>query len=94
MIEREDIRKSISDQNFKYTKKNTQELEEWKFTYAKVLNCRLWYTALLKLKAYFSKQEDKIEEFFNNFDPVKRNSHMPTMNKDPSSGSLKNYRAS
>lgn len=94
MIEREDIRKSISDQNFKYTKKNTQQLEEWKFTYAKVLNCRLWYTALLKLKAYFSKQEDKIEEFFNNFDPVKRNSHMPTMNKDPSSGSLKNYRAS
>lgn len=61
MIEREDIRKSISDRNYRHMKKSTSEQEEWKFTYSEVLKCRLWYTALLKLKAHFSKQDDKIE---------------------------------
>ena len=82
MIEREDIRKSISDTNFRHTKKSTNDQEEWKFTYSSVLHCRLWYTALLKLKSHFSKQDDKINEFFNNFDPGKRNSQLPPAMKD------------
>lgn len=94
MIEREDIRKSISDQNYRFTKKIGQELQQWKFTYAKVLNCRLWYTALLKLKAYFSKQDDKIQMFFNGFDPVKRNTLMPPVSKDIANNGSNNFRAS
>lgn len=82
MIEREDIRKSISDRNYRHTKKSTSQQEEWKFTYSSVLQCRLWYTALLKLKTYFSKQDDKIDEFFHHFDPAKRNSQLPPAMKD------------
>lgn len=82
MIEREDIRKSISDRNYRHTKKITNDQEEWKFTYSSVLRCRLWYTALMKLKSYFAKQDDKVEEFFNNFDPGRRNSQLPAAMKD------------
>lgn len=37
-----------------------------------MLQCRLWYSALVKLKKHFLKQNDKITEFMTNFDPERR----------------------
>ena len=77
MIDREDIRKSITSKNYVHSKKGSEDLEEWKFTYTTALQCRIWFNALLKLKTHFSKQNNKIMEFFTNFDPAKRNSQLP-----------------
>ena len=34
-----------------------------------VLQCRLWYNALMKLKGYFKNLEHKFSDFVANFDP-------------------------
>ena len=77
MIDRESIRQSISNKNYKHNKKGSEDLEEWKFTFPTAGHCKIWFNVLLKLKSYFSKQNNAIEMFFNNFDPAKRNSQLP-----------------
>jgi hypothetical protein len=80
MMEREDIRKSINDRNYILGKKSSNDLQEWKFCFPKFETCRFWFTYLLKLKSFFSKQAAKIEEFFKNFDPNKRTSQLSSIN--------------
>jgi hypothetical protein len=64
MVDREDIRKSLSSKNYNHpVKPNSEELEEWKFIFATVMKCRLWYGSLVKLKQYFVKNQDKFDKF-------------------------------
>lgn len=78
MIDREDIRKSLSSKNYNHpVKPNREDLEEWKFIFATVMKCRLWYGSLVKLKQYFVKSQDKFDkfaEYMANFDPQIRSS--------------------
>jgi len=53
-------------------KKGNTDFDEWKFTFTTVLQCRLWFNALIKLKDYFKNLDIKFEKFVSNFD--KRNS--------------------
>jgi len=50
-------------------KKVNNETDEWKFMFTTVLQCRLWYNALMKLKEYFRKLEINFKDFVANFDP-------------------------
>ncbi len=34
-----------------------------------VLQCRLWFNALIKLKDYFKNLDNKFKDFVSNFDP-------------------------
>jgi hypothetical protein len=78
MIDREDIRKSLSSKNYNHpVKPNRDDLEEWKFIFATVMKCRLWYGSLVKLKQHFVKSQDKFDkftEYMANFDPQIRSS--------------------
>lgn len=78
MIDREDIRKSLSSKNYSHpVKPNLDDLEEWKFIFATVMKCRLWYGSLVKLKQHFVKSQDKFDkfaEYMANFDPQIRSS--------------------
>lgn len=69
MIDREDIRKSIDSQFYSMpNKKPNTETDEWKFMFTTVLQCRLWYNALMKLKDYFKNLEHKFSDFVAGFD--------------------------
>lgn len=91
MIDREDIRKSLSSKNYIHpVKPNMDELEEWKFIFATVMKCRLWHGSLMKLKQHFSKTQDRFDkfaEYMANFDPEIRNSLPITSPKNPNNRS-------
>ena len=53
MIDREDIRKSVSEKKYHHPVKETKDLQEWKFTFDNFNRCKQWYFYLEKLKAYF-----------------------------------------
>lgn len=79
MIDREDIRKSLSSKNYNHPvkPKSSDEPEEWKFIFTTVMKCREWYGDLVKLKQYFVKNQDKFDkfaEYMANFDPNIRSS--------------------
>lgn len=88
MIDREDIRKSLSSKNYNLpVKPNRDDLEEWKFIFASVMKCRLWYGSLIKLKQHFVKSQDKFDkfaEYMANFDPQIRSS-LPNRASAPTS---------
>lgn len=83
MIDREDIRKSLSSKNYNHpVKQDSNELIQWSFIFDTVMKCRLWYGSLLKLKQYFVKNADKFDKFAQymaNFDPQIRSS-LPQFN--------------
>ncbi len=74
MIDREQIRKSVVTKQLSKNDKNNNkpDLIEWKFTFPSLLQCRLWFNAIFKLKQHFLKQENKYEEFLENFDPDRK----------------------
>lgn len=89
MIDKEVIRQSIAQKSFSQNKKESgEELQEWKFTFSTVIRCRIWYSALIKLKQHFIKQNDHMQDFLNNFDPEKRNSIISTKTTSPKSSSI------
>jgi hypothetical protein len=63
MIDREDIRQSLSSKNFNPPKKEGSDLEEWKFSFSNFGKCRQWYFALETLKTHFEKHQDKYDRF-------------------------------
>jgi len=79
MIDREDIRKSLSSKTYNHPplKELTTDMEEWKFTFVNFNKCKQWYYYLEYLKAHFEKHQDrydKFTEYMANFDSQLRQS--------------------
>jgi hypothetical protein len=53
MMEREDIRKTLVNQDFNFTPKNTKELVTWQFTCDNQILKQRWVTALTTLKEHY-----------------------------------------
>jgi hypothetical protein len=65
MIDREDIRKSLSSKAYDHPplKEVTKDIEEWKFTFSSFNKCKQWYYALETLKAHFEKHQERYDKF-------------------------------
>ncbi len=79
MIDREDIRKSVSSKTYHPpAKEDSKDREEWRFTFSSFSKCKQWYFALENLKAHFEKHQAKFDsftEYMANFDTELRQSH-------------------
>ena len=65
MLEREDIRKTLVNEDYNFTPKNTKELVTWQFTCDNQFIKQKWVSALLNLKDYFRNEQANIQKYFD-----------------------------
>jgi hypothetical protein len=65
MLEREDIRRTLVNEDFNFTPRNTQELVTWQFTCDNQFIKQRWVSALLHLKDYYKNEQLNIQKYFD-----------------------------
>lgn len=87
MLEREDIRKTLVNEDYNFTPKNTKELVTWQFTCDNQFIKQKWVTALLTLKDYFKNEQANIQKYFESINNPPPNEEVKSSNGSFSSRS-------
>lgn len=91
MLEREDIRRTLLNEDFNFTPRNTKELVTWQFTCDNQFIKQRWVSALTHLKEYHKNEQLNIQKYFESINnPSHSNEEIKSSNGSFSSrGSLK-----
>jgi hypothetical protein len=65
MLEREDIRRTMTLEEYNFSPKNTKENILWQFTCDNQFIKQRWVSALQLLFTHYTKEKKDIEKFFN-----------------------------
>ena len=61
-----DIRRTLVNEDFNFTPRNTREVVTWQFTCDNQFIKQLWVSALLHLKDYYKNEQISIQKYFDN----------------------------